>query len=130
LGLKKNSKGFTLIEVLIALIILPIALLAMASLMAMTTKNNSYGNYITEASTFAQDKLEELRVTRFANLASGADNRVGCTGINFARNWNVVTVQDDDGKPNRRNITITINWNDGRAHSINIFSVFCDKTNL
>lgn len=115
---------------MIAMIILSIALLAMASLMAMTTKNNSYGNYITEASTFAQDKLEELRVTRFANLTSGADNRAGCTGINFTRTWNVVIVQDDEGKSNRRNITITIAWNDGRAHSMNIFSVICDKSNL
>jgi len=130
LNLLIKSKGFSLIEMLIALVILSISLLALASLMAMTTRNNSFGSHVTEAATFAQDKLEELQATSFVNIASGIDTRNGATGIAFSRNWNVVAVQDDEGKPNRRNVTITINWNDGTSHSISLFSVFCNPNNL
>jgi len=59
-----KSKGFTLIEMLISLVILAISLLALAGLMSITTRNNSFGGHITEAATFAQDKLEEFRALR------------------------------------------------------------------
>jgi len=112
----KESKAFSLIEVLIALVILSISLLALAGLMVQTTNNSSWGGHLTEAATFAQDRLEELRVTLWANIDSGADVRVGATGINYNRNWNVV--QNGDLKT----ITITISWNDPINHSINLIS--------
>ena len=60
-----RSKGFPLIEVLMVLVILSVSLLVLAGLMAMTTRSNSAGEHMTEAVTFAQDKLEELRATHY-----------------------------------------------------------------
>jgi len=124
LKLSMKSRGFTLIEVLIALVILSFSLLALAGLMVMTTKNNSYGSHITEAVTFAQDKLEEFRAVRpkappLGDIPDGlgADEKAGATGINYTRNWNVVTNGD------LRTITITIDWNDRINHSIKLLSV-------
>lgn len=119
-SLKKIS-GFTLIEVLVALIILSFSLLALAGLMVTTTKNNSFGSHLTEAATFAQDKLEELRALRWDNINEGAntDQKVSSTGIDYTRNWNVVT------NGSLKTITITINWNDRTAHSIRVTSVLC-----
>jgi type IV pilus assembly protein PilV len=119
LNISMRSKGFTLIEILMALIILSISLLALAGLMTMTTRNNSYGSHVTEAATFAQDKLEELRAVPWGNIISGADQKVSSTGINYARNWNVVPNPTD----NLRTVTITINWNDRINHSIRLLSV-------
>jgi len=117
-----KSKGFSLIEVLIALVILAISLLALAGLMATTVKNNSFGSHITEASTFAQDKLEEFRAMRWDDVqvtppGLDTDNRSGSTGIAYTRNWTVI----QDG--NIKTITITINWNDRTDHSIRLISV-------
>jgi prepilin-type N-terminal cleavage/methylation domain-containing protein len=114
-----KSKGFTLLEVLIALIILSFSLLALAGLMITTTKNNASGNYVTEAATFAQDKLEELRAVKWENLIDGnnTDQQGGSTGINYTRNWNVTT----NGA--LKTITINVNWNDRTAHSIRLVSV-------
>ena len=46
---------------------------------------------MTEAATFAQDKLEELRAIRWENIPEGGntDQKSGSTGINYRRNWNV-----------------------------------------
>lgn len=115
-----KSKGFTLIEVLVALVILSFSLLALAGLMVTTTKNNSFGSNMTEAATFAQDKLEELRAIKWDDLVDGnnTDQKGGSTGINYTRNWNVTT------NGSLKTITITVNWNDRTSHSIRLVSVF------
>ena len=55
-----NKQGFTLIEVLIALTILSIGVLAVAAMQIGAIKGNTSASGLTEASTLAQDKLEEL----------------------------------------------------------------------
>jgi type IV pilus assembly protein PilV len=119
-----ESKGFSLIEMLIALVILAISLLALAGLMATTTRNNSFGGHMTEAATFAQDKLEELKAIPWANIVGGTDTKSGSTGITYARTWNVSTLLNPVPPPNDllKAVTITVNWNDGTSRSINIFS--------
>jgi prepilin-type N-terminal cleavage/methylation domain-containing protein len=119
LNLSVKAKGFTLIEVLVGLTILSIALLALAGLMVTATKNNAAGCYITEAATFAQDKLEELRVASWGSVVSGSDVRQGSTGINYTRNWNVVA----NPLNNQRWVDITVRWTDRTSHSINLLSV-------
>ena len=114
----KKSKGFSLIEVLIALVILAIALLALAGLMVQSTNSNSWGSHLTEASTFAQDKLEELRMTTWANLNSDTDVRTGATGTNYTRTWTVTT----NATGNLRTVSINISWTDKTNHTITILS--------
>jgi prepilin-type N-terminal cleavage/methylation domain-containing protein len=120
----RKPKGFTLIEILIALVILSFSLLGLAGLMIMTTKSNSYGGHMTEAATLAQDKLEEFRAVRpqpppLGDIPDGPgnDQKVGATGVNYTRNWNIAT------NGNLRTITITINWDDPINHSIKLLSV-------
>jgi prepilin-type N-terminal cleavage/methylation domain-containing protein len=112
-----KSKGFTLIEILIALTILSVAFLALAGLMAQTTRNNSFGGHITEAATFAQDKLEELRAVSWLTIVPGSDKKMGSNGTDYARTWGVAT------NGNLKTITVTINWNDQTSHSIRLLSI-------
>lgn len=122
-----KSNGFTLVEVLVSLVILAISLLALASLMTTTTKNNAFGGNLTEAATFAQDRMEELRVTDWDNIVSGNDpNPIqGSTGINYTRAWTVVLGPNSPAPPNdnEKRVTVTVNWNDGASHSISFLSV-------
>ena len=117
-----KSKGFTLLEVLVAMIILSISLLALAGLMVTTTKNNAYGTTITEAATFAQDKLEELRAMKWVDLIDGkyTDQRGGSTGMSYTRNWEVTT------NSALKRVTITIDWIDRTNHSITLVSVLSE----
>jgi type IV pilus assembly protein PilV len=119
MNLLGKSKGFTLIEVLVALVILSISLLALAGFMVTTTKNNAFGAHMTEATTFAQDKLEELKVSPWEKMVSGSDQKEGSTGINYSRIWTVAERETGD----LRAITITINWSDRFNHSIKLFTV-------
>jgi prepilin-type N-terminal cleavage/methylation domain-containing protein len=112
-----KAKGFTLIEVLIALVILSVAFLALAGLMVQTTRNNSFGGRMTEAATFGQDKLEELRAVSWLTITPGSDIKLGSNGMDYSRTWGVAT------NGNLKTITININWNDKTSHSLRLLSV-------
>ncbi len=116
-----------MIEILIALVILSIAFLALAGLMVQTTKNNSFGGRITEAATFAQDKLEELRALSWVAITPGTDRKTGSAiGTDYARKWTVDSnvVVPPFIEPTLKTITISVYWNDKK----NPFSMD-DKTN-
>jgi len=123
----RKSNGFTLVEVLVAMVILSISLLALAGLMTTTTRNNAAGGHLTEAATFAQDKLERLRVTPLVNIPlniTTTDNPVGSTGITYTRSWTAVP---NIAFPNNTldTITITVTWVDPTSlqnHSISMIS--------
>jgi type IV pilus assembly protein PilV len=128
LKLLKRSKGFTLIEVMVALVILAISLLALAGLMLTTTKNNTFGGHMTEAATFAQDKLEQLRAAPWTGIVAGSDTVTTAitgapgTGISYARNWIVADTPDGT----QRWVTITMNWTDPTRktnHSLSLRAV-------
>jgi len=119
-----RSGGFSLIEVLVSLVILSISLLALAGLMNLTTSNNSFGGLLTEAATFAQDKLEELKVTSWENIISGNDpNPIsGSTGFPFNRTWTVNLGPNSPAPPhdNEKRVTVTVQWNDRTDRIIHI----------
>jgi Tfp pilus assembly protein PilV len=106
-------------EILVSLVILSVALLALAGLMVTATKGSAAGCHITEATTFAQDKLEELRVASWGSIVPGEDVRQGSTGIDYSRNWNVVT----NPPSNQRWVAITVRWTDRTDHSVSLLSV-------
>lgn len=64
----KNQSGFTLLEVLIALAIFSIGILALASLQVGSRMGTSDARKITEASAMAQWQIEQLTVQPFATL--------------------------------------------------------------
>ena len=118
-----KSDGFTLIEVLIALVIFSVAFLGLAGLMVQTTKNNSFGGRMTEAATFAQDKLEEFRAIGWIKIppnTNGVDYPNGATGIAYTRNWGVAP---NPLNANLKEITVTIDWVDQTNHSVRLFSI-------
>ena len=119
-----KSHGFTLIEVLIALVILSVALLGLAGLMVQTTRNTSFGGLMTEAATFAQDKLEELRATSWNNLGSFSGGPELLQGSNkiYNRTW---AVQPNPPSPGDtvRTISVTVTWDDRTRRTVTLRSV-------
>lgn len=69
-------KGFTLLEVLIALLILSIGLLGIAGLMSASLKSNDGSYFGTQASELAYDILDRMRVNRLAAEGGAYDGTV------------------------------------------------------
>lgn len=57
----KRDEGLTIIEVLIALVILSVGVLAVAKLQIETTKHLSRANVLTQATMLAQTRMDELK---------------------------------------------------------------------
>ena len=57
---KAPSRGFTLIEVLIAVIVFAVGLVTLGSLAALTLNGSAASRYRGMATTFASEKLEDL----------------------------------------------------------------------
>jgi len=114
-----GERGFTLIEVLIALTILTIGLLAVATMQISAIHGNKMGNDISRAIFLAQDKLEELKssedITDTISVpANGSDE----TGI-FNRSWGL-----GPSGTNSRSVTVTVSWTTrGNNHSVTLNTI-------
>lgn len=113
--LSKNKKGFTLLEAVMAMAIFSIGILAVGSMQLWNAKNNTAGNFTTQATMLARQKIEELKVVSdIDDLASGNDT----IGI-FRRRW---VPADITGTLSR--ITVTVEWTrQGKDHSVEIESI-------
>ena len=103
----QTNKGFTLIEVLIAVFLLTVALLGTAALTTTVIRGNFFSQASTTATTLAKDKIEELKARGFTDTlftSGGTDswNAAGtASGSYYTRTW---TVTGTDPKT----ITVTV----------------------
>jgi type IV pilus assembly protein PilV len=111
----KTENGFTLIEVLIALTIFAVGLLAVAAMQNSAIKMNAAAGKLTHLGTWGMDKIEELSALPYADPSldsAGNPHREVCG--DYTISW---TVMDDNPMSNTKNITITVT---GRGKRIDI----------
>jgi type IV pilus assembly protein PilV len=77
--LGQNDDGFTLIEGMLAAVILAIGLLGLASMQAFALVRNGDANEMTRVTNFAADIVERIQFNRRNALAyNGVDTNVAC----------------------------------------------------
>jgi len=109
--IKNCSKGFTLIESLMAIFILSMVLLGMASLLCSTMMYNGHSGNISTATTLAQDKLETLRHAGYGSIAAGTTAESGIDGNgNTGGVYTRSTKVDDTALSNMKIITVIVDW--------------------
>jgi type IV pilus assembly protein PilV len=72
-NINKKQSGFTLIEVMIALVILAVGLLALMTLQIVSIRANAFSSDMTYAGTLAQSRIEHLRNTAYDSIAPNTD---------------------------------------------------------
>ncbi len=109
-----NAKGFTIIEVLIAMFILAIGILATTKMQLTAIKANHDAMNFTRAAIIAQDQIEILMLTPFDDndLIDDGDDDTKITdekdGYSIA--WNVDDVDaDGDGTIDFKQINLQVN---------------------
>ncbi len=87
----RAERGFTIIEVLIAVLILTVGLLGLVSSGALVTRMIGEGNRFTEASTVANRRFEIFRSQWPMTSCAGASNG-STTTLGFSVSWTVTSV--------------------------------------
>jgi prepilin-type N-terminal cleavage/methylation domain-containing protein len=65
--------GFTLVEALVAIVVLSVGLMAVANLMVVAGTSNSVANASTASATIASRELERLTAIPYDELVAGGD---------------------------------------------------------
>jgi type IV pilus modification protein PilV len=125
----RRDSGFTLVEVLIALVIFTIGLLGTAALTVAVIRTNAISKRQSQAIVHAQDRLEQVREMGYSNAAAagGTDYLDPDTQtwdaanpyVSFKRQTEVAL---DTPAANMVTVTVTIFW-DGDARSVSMTNI-------
>ncbi len=119
---KIDKNGFTLIEVMIAILILAVGMMAMALLQITAIRGGSFANQVTQASIYGQDKIEEIKNTTYASVTNGNDTITSGNGVTYSRTW---TVTVDSPYTGSKTVNLTVSWTgpQGNSHSIQFSTI-------
>ncbi len=115
LGFAGWQKGFTFIEILVAIVLIATGILGFSINTIGIIRGNNISRNVTIATNLAQDKMEELlglgtlsNVTNFPDPYNSI-TETGATGGRFDRAW---TVSDSALGSGLKDITVWVRWSD------------------
>lgn len=130
------AKGFTLVEVLVALLILSIGLLGLAALQAQALKDNHSSFMRSRATFLASDILDRMHADRTRAIAGNYDISLKTTKATTSlpqvvqddlNDWKSNLKQLPDGQGsiaiNGNMVTIVVQWQDDSASTPTQFTV-------
>jgi|GEM_PF-1860457 len=119
----RNEKGVSIIEVMIAMTILVIALLAMMSMFHVGIRQTSLSGNITTATQLANDKMEEIRNLPYESIDDSyyPPNK---------DNQNPDSVSDPDSNFPNYERYVTIQYVDSDISAISVSSAFNPESNV
>jgi prepilin-type N-terminal cleavage/methylation domain-containing protein len=109
----RGNKGFTLIEVLVAVFILFISMLAVLHALGLSVEHNMKNIIMDEAVRISEQRMNELRNTPITALVSSTPStqliisrNFRNTTIDYTVNWVIESLSADS-----RTIQVLVQWN-------------------
>ena len=129
-----NKEGFTLIEVMIALVLLMVAMLAVGTMQITAIRGNAFGKEMQMAVVVGREVLERAMSAPYNNVVTGNvtglpafDMQENVTpdpanpGFQYTRTWNVT---NNTPFVNAATVTTTVTWDDTSGeHSITLNTI-------
>ena len=133
----KSERGFTLIEVIMASLMLVIGIGIVGSIISVIVQRNFYSQRHTQAVLLAQNKIEELLNDGYSNSNLNEDsyentlNPVNATGDSNGIFYQFWTIDDLNPIPRSKLITSKIQWESttGELKWVTLTAVCIDQSN-
>jgi len=111
---KRSQGGFTMIEVMVAVLLTAIAVIGIVGLYRVQTRSSAFSRRSTEASVLAEDKMEILRTTATPVSSVTPETNLDARGITgtgpYQREWTVTTTAGV-----QHEILVRVTWSDDGA---------------
>jgi len=122
----RRSKGFTLLEVLVALAILAIALVSIFKLQGQTLQMSAKARFLTVAPQLAQAKLAEIETQDFDDITDGSG---AFSGEQSDYNWTVAVEEIPTDLTTDKNyhlirVNVTITQTDGDSYQLRTYRFY------
>lgn len=101
-----GSPGFTIIEMMIAILLIGVGLMGLAAMSSTVSRANVQSASLTDASALAQERIERFRGEDYAAIVSGSDVR-RVDGVTYDRTWDVSA---DTPAAGLKTIVVTVTW--------------------
>ena len=115
----RDEAGFTLLELLFAVIILATGLLGAAAMQMTAIQGNAYGMKLSEANDRLISRMEDIK----GNFNSEKD---GLDAEGFTRK---TTVQEDTPQSGVKTVEVEVSWNDeqgGERHKVSFRTIIME----
>lgn len=126
-GLLADNAGFSFIDLMLAMVVLTIGVLAMADLQVIASRSNNSSRSTSAALNVATDKMEEIKDKVFTSIVAEAPKPVTVLDpprppMTFTRQ---VTVAIDTPIAGSKTVTVIVTWSDsaGKTHTIPMATV-------
>jgi type IV pilus assembly protein PilV len=114
------EEGFTLIEIMIALVVMSIGLTALAAVQISAIRGNAFSKRMTTAMSIADGKMEQIKNGSYASIISESATQVTQSNMNFTRQ---VTITNGP-LANTRTVNVTVSWSEGsKSHMVPITTI-------
>jgi prepilin-type N-terminal cleavage/methylation domain-containing protein len=113
-----SDKGFTLLEVLVALGIFLVALSTLPGVLVASIQWNDYARRLTAATHLGQDKIEVMRNTVYTNVSSGSDY-INDGATTFTRSWTVSA----GPTITTRKVVVLVSWTDRTDRKVELDAI-------
>jgi prepilin-type N-terminal cleavage/methylation domain-containing protein len=122
---RKKQKGFTLVEILIALALSLVGLMGLMALQLLAVRSNANSRNFAEATALAQEKIESLQSTSYVSIAAATESNLGATpGATLTPYTRITTVADNGSY---KTISVAVSWSDdyraGKTHAVTLYLV-------
>jgi Tfp pilus assembly protein PilV len=115
---RDSSRGFTVMEVIVAAFLLTVGLVATAQLILMATGQVAFSKQQSDAAALAAQTIEEYRDINFNTLAAGTYTVTPTVGPTTYNVQTVVTTSDP--QPGMKRVAVTITWGGGQSYVTSI----------
>ncbi|RZB30604.1 MAG: hypothetical protein SRB1_02884 [Desulfobacteraceae bacterium Eth-SRB1] len=122
-----NNSGFTLMEVLVAMVILTVGLLGTAALITGIINSNKLSNRISAATVLAQDKMEDVKRLGYSGMpASDTTTTEAYNSItNYSLYKRVTFTEVANPAAGMKKITVTVYW-ESDGHSVVLKTILAE----